>query len=129
MSPIWRDIFFTGILRKEGHPQELSFLRKQEHSTYFRQNRSYNCRFRPLHYYFGFPVIELSVPAGLTKHPVCHLFSGKCADQAYPLHIPAFLFSDRERSLFCRSSKHNPPKSFSLSVLPSHRGISPYAPH
>jgi hypothetical protein len=96
-----------------------------EHPTYCRKNRNYNCHSRQFHCYCGFRVIELSIPGGLTKHPVCHLFSGKCADPGYLLHKPAFLFSDRERSLFCQSSKHSPPISFSPSGFPGRHGIFP----
>ena len=120
-----RSIFFTGILRKAGRPQEQSFLPMLELPTWNRRNRKHNCRFHQLHYYYGFQAIELLKPSVLVKHPACHLFSDTSAGQVCPQHIPVFLFSDKGRSLFCRSSKHSPPIMFSLSVRPWHHGISP----
>src|SRR5450432_87795 len=124
-----RTFFFAGILRKEGRPQELSFLRMPEHLPGCRKNRSCKFRFHLHHCYFGFPIIELTILSGLKKHPACHLFSGMCADQACLPHKPVYPFLNRERSLFCPSSKHSPPTLFFPSVSPVRRGISPYVPH
>src|SRR5450631_121039 len=126
MSRQRQDIFFNGILKKEGRPQEHSFLRKQVLPTSSRKILHCNCHFH-LHHYCGFQVIVLIIPGGSVILPEYRLISDRCADRAYLPHIPAFPFSDKERSLFCPSSKHNPPTLFSLSVRPWHHGTSPYA--
>jgi hypothetical protein len=60
-SRFHRSIFFIGTLRKGGHPQEQSFLRKIL-PTYFLMMLHYNCHFHPHHYYYGFQAIELLIP-------------------------------------------------------------------